>query len=354
MRLVKEDEIKNAKIKALVYGRPGTGKTNFGASGKRPLVLLSEGQAVANVRDAARRMKRPCPAILVMDTIDDYRHVLKALHGDRSKPFVVSGDNGAVLLQMDVWPDEVVIDSITDVMDKIVAEIREQSPPKEGKDGLPVDSERFWNVLGDRGAKFIRAFRDVDLHVVFLALYAEREVGEDDNKVTVVGPQMPMRKLDSALMAAVNVVGVTYRKRNTDAKTREEQPFVYGIATIGPDNMALKPYPPLRNFEVTDFSSWIARINGQPDASVPPPPMEGAGGAGLVAGDVTANPVAAQGATSSPQAAEQQAAEAKAEPAVAATSEPAAPDTATPEPVPHENANPAASAADAPTKQRKR
>lgn len=335
MRVVEDKDSKDAKIKALVYGKPGTGKTNFGASGKRPLILLSEAQAVANVRDAARRLGRPRPNTLVMETIDDYRHVLKALHGDRGKPFVVADDSGKPILTMDPWPDEVVIDSVTDVMDKVVAEIREQSPPKEGKDNLPVDSERFWNVLGDRGAKFIRAFRDVDLHVVFLALLSEREIGEDDNKQTVVGPQMPMRKLESALMAAVNVVGITYRKRNT-GKDREANPFIYGVATIGGDGYALKPYPPLRQYEVSDFSSWIQRINGQDDGSVAPPPMHGGTGTGMTAGDVTAEPAAAS------QGDEKPAADAKADAPAAVASEPAA---AVPEPVAAETDKAAATAA---------
>lgn len=279
MKAVNFDDNSTVFLKALVYGEPGSGKTNFGVSAPSPLILLSEQQAVANVRDAAKRMGRPRPPTLVMDKLDDYRHVLRALHGDQSKPFVVQDDNGNVILKLDTWPETVVLDSITDIAKMVSTEIREQSPQKTGKDGLPVDSERYWNVLADRTEKLIRAFRDVPRHVLFLALLADKEIGEGDEKSRWVGPQMPMKAMPNVLMAAVNVVGITYRTRSKDVvidpvTKKPSRPMVYGIATTGPDHMKTKPYPPLRDAEVTDFSSWVARINGVDDGSAAPPPMD--------------------------------------------------------------------------------
>lgn len=275
MKAVNFDDNTAAWLKALVYGEPGSGKTNFGVSAPNPLILLSEQQAVVNVRDAAKRMGRPRPTTLVMDKLDDYRHVLKALHGDPTKPFVVMDDAGNTILKMDVWPESVVLDSITDIAEMVSKEIREQSPQKTGKDGLPVDSERYWNVLSDRTAKLIRAFRDVPRHVLFLALLADKEIGEGDEKSRWIGPQMPMKALPNVLMASVNVVGITYRTRSKDVDpATKTRPMMYGIATTGPDFMKVKPYPPLRDSEVTDFASWVKRINGVDDGTKAPPPMD--------------------------------------------------------------------------------
>jgi hypothetical protein len=188
---------------------------------------------------------------------------------------VVKDDVGETVLEMASWPETVVLDSITDIAELVTVEIRKISPQKTGKDGLPVDSERYWNVLLDRTRKLVRAFRDVPAHVLFLALLADKETGEGEEKTRWVGPQMPMRSLPNVIMAAVNVVGVTYRRRATkiDPETGS-LPMLYGIATIGPDYMNLKPYPPLRDSEVTDFSSWIARINGVDDGAEAPPPRD--------------------------------------------------------------------------------
>lgn len=255
-------------LKALIYGRPGTGKTSFGVSAPRPLILLSEGHAAPHIRDAARRLGRPDPIVLTMDTADDYRDVLRALHGSKDKPFVVrSKQEQCVVFQTDVWPETVVLDSVTDAMQVLIDEIRIQSPQKDGKDGLPVDSERFWGALTDRATGLIRGFRDAPMHVLFLALLDDRMIGEGPEASRWVGPQMPMRKLPGALQAAVNVVGVTFRDKTgeKDEKTGERV-LEYGINTSGPNFMELKPFPPLRAKETTDFTDWVRRVHG--DAAV--------------------------------------------------------------------------------------
>jgi hypothetical protein len=276
-------------LKALVYGPSGTGKTSFGVTAPNPLILLSEQQAVPHIRAAALRAGRPVPNVLVMESLADYRHALAALRGDKAKPFVVRDDDGNAVMTLATWPETVVIDSVTDACELVSQEIREQSPPKTGKDGLPVDSERYWNVLMDRASKLIRAFRDVPMNVLFLCLLDERITEQDDGtKQKWVGPQLPMRKLPGVVQAAVNVVGVTYRRRAKTADKNGQRPMEYGIATMGPDWMQLKPFPPLRDYEVTDFASWCKRIAGIDDGSKAPEPMD-ADVIASTAGDVLAD-----------------------------------------------------------------
>lgn len=276
MRVMEANESAYRWLKAMVYGKSGTGKTSFGVSAPNPLILLSERQGVPHIRAAAIRLGIATPAtvsawvakhVLVMEELEDYRCVVKALHGDRTKPFAVRNGADDVVFQLDVWPDSIVLDSVTDVCEMISLEIREQSPPKTGKDGLPVDSERYWNVLLDRAQKLIRAFRDVDANVLFLCLQDDRTTGEGDDAVRWVGPQLPMRKLPGALMAAVNVVGITYRQMKASVAE-------YGIRTVGPSYVDAKPFPPLLPHEVTDFASWCKRINGFDDGQRAPVPVE--------------------------------------------------------------------------------
>lgn len=253
------------RLKGLVYGKSGTGKTNFGVSAPRPLILLNERQAITNIRHAAMRLKVPMPAVLLCKTVEDYRNVLRACNGDRAKPFRVL-DGTIPVFEREEWPETIVIDSLTEACELVAEEIRRESPPKTGKDGLPVDSERYWNVFGDRCSKLIRAFRDVDLNILYLCLLDDRMIGEGDDAHRWVGPVLPMRKLPQTVQAAVNVVGVTYRKLG-----KEKQPE-YGVMTIGPDFMETKPFPPLRQYEVTNFTSWCERINGKDDGSQAPSP----------------------------------------------------------------------------------
>lgn len=251
------------RLKALVYGKSGTGKTGFGVSAPNPLILLNERQAIPHIIGAARRLKRDIPPTIMMSCVEDYRDVVRAFHGDRAKTFRIMRED-KVVYESVTWPDSVVLDSLTEACELIAAEIRDQSPPKIGKDGLPVDSERYWNVFQDRASKLIRSFRDVDLHVLFLCLLDDRTIGEGDDAHRWVGPQLSMRRLPGVVQAAVNVVGITSRRLGKDGNP------IYLIKTQGPDYVETKPFPPLRKDEVMDFSSWVKRVNGVDDGSVIP------------------------------------------------------------------------------------
>jgi hypothetical protein len=280
-------ESESNRLKALVYGKSGTGKTSFGASAPRPLILLNELQAKPHVLAAARRLGRTVPDVLHMETTQDYRDVLRATYGPRDQPFAVRDLKGAVTFQMDPWPETLVLDSLTEACELISNEIREQSPPRTGKDGLPVDSERYWNVFFDRGSKLIRAFRDVDMNVLFLCLLDDRQVGEGDDAHRWVGPALAMRRLPGVVAAAVNVVGVTYRRLVGDG-SKGDRGLEYGVATVGPEWMETKPLRPLRDYEVTDFSSWVARMSGEiaPPAPAPMTSVADAATAGAPAPEV--------------------------------------------------------------------
>jgi hypothetical protein len=251
-------------LKALIYGDSGSGKTTFGVSAPKPLILATERQALVHIQHAMARTGRPVLAALHMETIADFGDVARTLRLATANPelkrgpFIVKRPNGTTLVELAEWPESIVIDSITDACKLIEADIDERSPPKEGKDGLPVRSERFWTVLRDMTEKLLRAFRDVDFHVVFLALKDDRMQGEGDDAVRVVGPALPMRALPQALAATVNVVGVM--KRDMRGSKTTEAEIVHTVQTTGPNYMLLKPYRPLKDIETPDFSSWVQRI----------------------------------------------------------------------------------------------
>jgi len=258
-----------AWIKALIYGKPGTGKTTFGVSAPKPLILLSERQGVVHVRAAAKRMGVAPVGVLYMAEIADYRAVLRSLvrgtvdPSAKSGPFVVKAEDGAEIFRSDEWPETVVLDSVTDACRLIDAQILIESPPKLGKDNLPVNSERYWSVLKDRCERLIRSFRDVDFNVLFLCLEDDKVMGEGDEAERKVGPSLPMRSLPDVVAAAVNVVGVMTRRVRQGVSEdggRADAEIDHVVRTVGPQYMLTKPYRPLRDVEVANFSSWVERI----------------------------------------------------------------------------------------------
>lgn len=276
-------------VNAAFYGKSGTGKTSIGVTAPKPLILLSERQGIVHVKQAAKRLGKPVPPVAFMQSFNDYRNVLNALRGDKAQPFRVyqqrtteKGVERDCVFELEEWPETVVVDSLTDCGRLCVEEIRRQSPPQKGKDGLPTDSQRFWNVLGDRMKNLILGFRDAPVHSVFLALADDREVGEDDDKHRQCSPDLPMRRLADVLSSAVNAIGYTYRKTVREPNKTTAR-IVYGVMTTGPEYMTLKPYRPLRDIELPDFSHWVNVINGSiaPDAVAAPAPL-------LAGGDVDA------------------------------------------------------------------
>lgn len=293
-----DDKAEERHLKALIYGNPGTGKTSFGVTAPEPLVLLSERQGMTHVRGAAQRLGMAVPRTLYMQRAQDYRDVLRTLRQPPAKDFVVRDQDGKEVARFDGWwPRSVVLDSITDAHKLFADEVQAQSPPKAGKDGLPVLPERYWGVLIDRCEKLIRAFRDLPLHVVFLALLADdRKDDDDDEESAKVGPMLATKGLRGAMAAAVNVVGVTYRrpKRNKEGgqeKHDGQVVYEFGVLTYGAGYMLTKPLRPLRDREVPDFASWVARVyEGAQAAPEVPEYVEGAEkGATADQGGETAN-----------------------------------------------------------------
>lgn len=266
-------------LNVAIYGKPGTGKTSMGVSAPKPLILLSEAQGMLHVEQAAQRLGKPIPPVLYCDHLQDYRNVARALWGSREEPFRVfetyeeGGEKKRKLkYELSEWPESVVIDTLTDVCRLAISEIREQSPPKAGKDGLPVDSQRFWNVLGGRIDQLIFTFRDAPCHTVFLCQVDDREVGDEDEKRRQMTPDLATRKHASTLCSAVNVVGYSYRR---ELRGKGQAELQYGVMTVGPEYMMLKPLRPLRDIEVPNLGNWIDRVFGSITAAPAAPAPSG-------------------------------------------------------------------------------
>jgi len=282
-----DDQEEEKYVKACIYGPPGSGKTTFGVTAPKPLIAVTERQAMVHIREAARRLGTPLPQVFYIEEANDLRNLVRSLGGDRSQPFKVFEKHGndKICVHQGEWPDTFVLDSATDACRLLVEEIRRESPPKRGNDGLPVDSQRFWNVLIQRAEMMITYIRDLPMHAVFLALSDDRDKGDEDNKQRSLVPLMATKGLGMKLAAAVNVVGYTYRKTKR-GQPGKQNTIEYGIQTTGPEYMTTKPYRPLRDTEVPDFGYWIRVIRGEvaPDAQEAPSPT-----AEMGAGDVSDN-----------------------------------------------------------------
>ena len=267
-------------VSAAIYGRSGTGKTSFVVSAPSPLICLTERQGLVHVKQAAARLNKPIPPVFYCEDLGDLRNLVKAFMGDKSKPFRIrsrSPDNSAsekILFELEKWPETIGIDSFTDVCCMVTECLDRESPPRVGSDGLPTHTQNYWGALDTRCSSMIRNIRDLPVNKIFLCLADDKEIGEGAQKTRMLAPSLPMRKLAEKLCAAVNVVGYTFRtvKRKQTPEGLKTK-LHYGVLTVGPDYMLTKPYRPLRDAEIPDFSYWLSVIRGDvPERPAPVAP----------------------------------------------------------------------------------
>ena len=244
------NETNEKYLKALVYGDCGVGKTSLAATCPSPLVLLSERHGATSLMQAAERNGVERPTTLHMRSLTDYRNVIVGLRGDKSKPFKVLHQGKTII--DDVWPQTVVLDSLTDACRLIEDEIR-----TSGKDTETMSIPQY-GTLKVRAERMISAFRDAPCHVLFLCLMDDKGEGLD----RTLRPKLPGRGLPDFAAASVNVVAVADRKV-IPQKDGAEALVEYRAWTIKPGPYMLKPMRPLRDFEEMNFSKWVNKIFGE-------------------------------------------------------------------------------------------
>lgn len=262
-------------LKVCAYGRSGTGKTTLGVTAPRPLILASERQAIVSIKQAAKMMGIPVPAVLLMESTDDYRMVIKALRRSKCDPFRIIDNDGNVVLETEEWPETVVLDSLTDAAHMIGMEVSKISPPKPGKDNLPAVSMRWWGTVADKVVNLVKSFQAAPINVLFLCLVNDKETGDDDERVRTVIPQLPTKKLADSVCAVCNLVGYTYR---SEARVDGKVKVAHGTMFVGPEPFMLKRAAPLRDREKSNFSMWHKAIfdHIEPEGEVPMPSLESA------------------------------------------------------------------------------
>lgn len=163
MQIHKTTELKNVKVKSLIYGPPGSGKTSFaGSMGKRIKVLGLSAEAgllsLQNIRDASGK------------TIPiDYVEIKKFEDMDEAFRLLRHGKHEY---------EGVFIDSLTEIQKSCKDFIME----KTKKDQMEM---RDWGDLAMKIERMVRAFRDLPLHVTITAL-EETETDKATGEIRVM------------------------------------------------------------------------------------------------------------------------------------------------------------------------
>lgn len=153
---------KDQKLKALIYGQSGTGKTSFAgtANPKYKTLFISSENGLASVRKGqinpwTKEVHTVNPEVVVINTIEQIRELKKK----------------SVLAKLIQGYDTIIIDSFTEISDGI---------KRSFKDGKKHITLQDWWVIADELKDFIIQIRDLDKHVIAICHETTKSNGDGD------------------------------------------------------------------------------------------------------------------------------------------------------------------------------
>ncbi len=168
-------------IKALIYGRSGTGKTTLAASFPKPILMI-------DIREKGTESVADIDGIFVISAAD-------------------WNDCELLLAMLESKPDAyktVVIDTVSMGQTMLVENILED----ENEERM---TQRLWGEVSGKMQPFVVGLRDLPMHVVFIAhdrVRAREEDGDGDLEPEV-GPAL-IPSVAKTLTGAVSVIGYSY------------------------------------------------------------------------------------------------------------------------------------------------
>jgi hypothetical protein len=224
------------RVKMLVYGFSGVGKTRFGAiSGARTLVALLEPNGLATIREANQDA-----SVVPIYTFDD----LIGLHTELNEQ----------LRAGTCAYDCLVLDSGTEAQRRCEDTIIKKALEGEGDSNDPMVNrlgsltKGGWGYLGKRTVGMLRSFRDLDMDVVVLALAGEHTEGE----ARYVRPGFSGGITNRDAPGLFNVVGYAFTAAQNVLKREDyvEGDVQYVLMTAsGSGQYTTKAHPALATFE---------------------------------------------------------------------------------------------------------
>lgn len=213
---IKQFKPKDHKIKALIYGASGTGKTTFASTAPNPIYASAEG-GLLSVADKG-------VSYTDIKTVKDLQDLLEYLK------------------TQDHDFKTVIIDSITEINDIIKAGI-------EKKSGRPMQLQD-WGVVAKKIEGILRGFRELPMHVIIIA---QELVEKDEDKISKILPSLNGKAKDKSAYF-MDVVGYLKIEKGTGERTCITSPH-HKLASKDRTNKIGNDCP-------VDFSEWVERVKG--------------------------------------------------------------------------------------------
>lgn len=189
------------KVKVLVYGDNGAGKTRFAATGPKPIIIDCNERGTQSVRNY------PDADVFPADTWEDIVY---------SYWFLRSGDHDR---------ETVILDTLTMMQALCIRAVLKQQEDRDPNRPPNMPDRRTWGQVGEMMKEQILNFRNLDMHVVFTA-QRKKDYNEDEDADDLYVPDIsPVSR--GAATASVGIIGYIYQGKvvvgNKKKKKTEEK-----------------------------------------------------------------------------------------------------------------------------------
>lgn len=183
-------------IRIMAYGRNGSGKTRFAATGPKPLIIDVNEKGTKSVR----RYKGA--EVFPARSWEDITYAYWFLKSSRHEY------------------ETVVIDTLTNMQHMCMAHVLGEAEDRDPNRPPSMPDRRAWGHLAELMKPLILNFRNLPMHVAFTA--QERTIGEEEEGTLEYVPDLSPGSRGVA-MGAVDIIGRTYQKEVRTVKKEGER-----------------------------------------------------------------------------------------------------------------------------------
>lgn len=212
--LIKQFAVQDHKVKAVIYGASGTGKTTFAGTAKNSIFASAE-KGLLSIADKK-------PNYVDIKSLKDLKDLLQYLSTEKHNF------------------ETVIIDSVTEINDIIKQDI-------EKKTGRPMQLQD-WGTLSKEIKGLFKGFRDLPMHVLFLA----QETSEKDEDVVVKIVPSLNGKAATEIAYFMDIVGYIFID-----KAGQRKIITNATAKLLTKDRSNK----IGNEAPLDFQEWIDKVN---------------------------------------------------------------------------------------------
>lgn len=198
----------NPYLKVSIYGQSGVGKTEWACRSPRPLIAITEPQAMATVVDA-----NPGALVVLIECYDDFHALFTAV---KAAPRVVADDGQPCLQLGDHLFQTLVLDSFTDLQRMMIARLLGHDG-KNAVDQLDFDatvsnlSLQQWGRVLDACTQVWRDQRALNCNTVFICL-AETQFDSEGRRIVL--PMLSGKKSPFQMGQYFNAQGICLVQRD--------------------------------------------------------------------------------------------------------------------------------------------